>query len=264
MTYYLRASKGSLYSWQHDEFGATLRAKVNEIFNGTKIYINPSRRDQFYDRSLIPISAMEKMAVSTAIYKDSSLQSANLKLLTPELVEEFIKKREITPVQCTNIPSEYLALILWSRRGYKNLEMYSQAMYNSLFRYRKELGLTELDLVQPIVILNAGLEKDDAMPRGVKPVILPGFSKAFSHELLETNGNWAFANANYRGLPTRDNIWPENQYSGRSISNRNLRVNRGFGGLFDVILDYRELAINIDTVLNQDVYDDRYLTFCRK
>ena len=64
----------------------------------------------------------------------------------------------------------------------------AKALYNSLKKHRQDLGLSASDLEQRLIIVSPGLEKDSSMPHGVKPIILPGITQAYTHEVLEKVG----------------------------------------------------------------------------
>ncbi|MEM3113427.1 MAG: hypothetical protein QXI33_03325 [Candidatus Pacearchaeota archaeon] len=83
---------------------------------------------------------------------------------------------------------EDLGLLLYdtSPNGYNPKE--AKALYDSLKKHRQDLGLSASDLEQRLIIVSPGLEKDSSMPHGVKPIVLPGITQIYTHEVLEKVG----------------------------------------------------------------------------
>ena len=79
-------------------------------------------------------------------------------------------------------------MVLYDRSssGYNPKE--AQALYDSLKKHRQDLGLSESDLENKLVIVNAGAEVDSSMLYGVKPIVLPGLTQVYQHEVLEKVG----------------------------------------------------------------------------
>ena len=97
---------------------------------------------------------------------------------------------------------EDLALILYDTTGSTNNKE-AKALAESIQRNRVELGLSPTEVNSRLVVVNAGLAKDVDMPHGVKPIILPGTTFVYPHEVLQKTGiNSNFEYGTARGLPT--------------------------------------------------------------
>ena len=121
----------------------------------------------------------------TSIYRNNYLRNYGLFPITPEQSEQLLRDGKLLE------PGRYwedLVLILYdkSESGYNPKE--AKALHKSLSTNKKELGLNKKDLEQKLVIINPGLEKDSSMPDGVRPIVLPEVTKAYTHEVLSKVG----------------------------------------------------------------------------
>ena len=105
-------------------------------------------------------------------------------------------------------PSKYwedLALLLYDTNGNNSQE--AQALKESIIQHRTDLGLSQSDLEKRLVVVSAGGEVDSDMPHGVKPIIIPGITQVYAHEILDKTGeNHKFEYGLDRGLPAVSEI----------------------------------------------------------
>src|SRR3989344_1659974 len=74
----------------------------------------------------------------------------------------------------------------------KNNELFSgtqaKALYQEISKHRQDLGLSKSDLEKKLIIVNSGIKRMDGMPYGVCPIILPGLTQVYTHEVLDKVG----------------------------------------------------------------------------
>ncbi len=168
------------YDGQHAQFYQELIAKANELFRGTQAEIPVGRDGQVEN-----MYSLKRFGLITAVYNNPQLRSHNLWPITPIQSEHLLKEGVLT-----NNESywEDLGLVLYdtSSKGYNPKE--AKALHDSLKQHKQELGLSKSDLEARLIIVSPGLEKDSSMPHGVKPIILPGVTQAYTHEVLQKAG----------------------------------------------------------------------------
>ena len=168
------------YDGQHREFYQEVIAKANELFRGTKAEIPVGNSGQVEN-----MYSLKRFGLITAIHNSPQLRSHNFFPITPTQSENLLKSGVITNNEDY---WEDLGLILYdtSQSGYNPKE--AKALHDSLKKHRQDLGFSNSDLEQRLIIVSPGLEKDSGMPHGVKPVVLPGITQAYTHEVLAKVG----------------------------------------------------------------------------
>ncbi|MEK6909310.1 MAG: hypothetical protein AABX23_04630 [Nanoarchaeota archaeon] len=196
---------------QYDSFGLPLIRKANEYFAGTKAEI-PLREGLLgFGKSAGEVQNMyllKRLAIVTALHKDPSLRNGNMWPITPGQSENLLKESKLPN------PSAYwedLGLILYDTTGATNNKE-ARALFDSIQRNRVELGLSPSDANSRLVVVNAGLEKNVDMPHGVNPVILPGTTLVYPHDILQRTGeNHKFEYGTAKGLPTMSSLGSGNR-----------------------------------------------------
>jgi len=167
------------YDGPHGQFFQELITKTNERFSGTKAEIPTGTSGEIQGHLI------KRLGLTTTIYNNPQLKSANLHPITPAQSEALLKDGKLT-----NPGSNWedFGMVLYDRNqnGYNPKE--AQAIYDSLRTHRQDLGLSESDLENKLIIVNAGAEVDSSMPHGVKPIVLPGLTQVYQHEVLEKVG----------------------------------------------------------------------------
>jgi hypothetical protein len=178
----------------YDAYGNELIAKANELFAGTKAEIPANGTGEVQNMYLL-----KRLALITAIAKNPNLRNKDKWPITPLQSEMLLKEGKLPD------PSRYwedLGLILYdtSSSGYNPVE--AKALYESIKKHQRELGLSKSDLSSRLVIVNAGLEKNTSAPHGAVPIILPWITQAYHLDVLEKVGqNYKFEYGLDRGLP---------------------------------------------------------------
>ena len=168
------------YDGQHKEFYQEVIAKANELLRGTQIEIPTGKSGEV--QNMYPL---KRFGLITAIYNNPQLRNHNLWPITPTQSEHLLKAGVLTNNEDY---WEGLGLILYDRSESGENPQEAKALYDSLKKHRQDLGLSASDLEQRLIIVSPGLEKDSSMPQGVKPIILPGITQAYTHEVLEKVG----------------------------------------------------------------------------
>ena len=192
-------SESFLFSYdhsQHGQFFQELITKTNETFSGTHAEIPTGTSGD------VPGNLIKRLGLITTIYNDPQLRSANIYPITPAQSEALLKDGKLLH------PDKYwedLALILYDTNGENPEE--AQALKESIIRHRTDLGLSQNDLENRLIIVNAGLEKDSGSDYGVKPIVLPGLTQVYTHEILDKNGeNHKFEYGLEKGLPSVNEV----------------------------------------------------------
>lgn len=177
---------------EYNKFGQELIRKSNELFQGTAAEI------PLQDSGEVPnLYILKRLGLITAIYQNPNLRSLNQWPITPLQSEQLLKQGKLPK------PRDYwedLALILYDTNGTNPKE--AKALLKSLKENRDQLNLSNSDLESRLLIVNPGLEKDTNMPRGVKPIVLPGVTKVYQPEVLKKTGqNYKFEYGLENGLP---------------------------------------------------------------
>ena len=76
-------------------------------------------------------------------------------------------------------------MVLYDRSSSGRNPKEAQALYDSLKTHRQDLSLSKSDLENRLIVVNPGAEVDSDMPHGVKPIIIPGITQVYQHEVLE-------------------------------------------------------------------------------
>ena len=166
------------YDGQHGQFFQELITKTNEIFSGTHAEIPTGSSGEIQGHLI------KRMGLISAIASDSNLRSAGLYPITATQ-SEYLQAGKLTNSEDN---WEDFGMVLYDRSssGYNPKE--AQALYDSLKKHRQDLSLSESDLEKRLIVVNPGAEVDSNMPHGVKPIIIPGITQVYQHEVLEKVG----------------------------------------------------------------------------
>ena len=185
------------YGGTHGAYFQELIAKVNEVYSGTRAEIPVGTSGEVQN-----MYAIKRMALVSTITNNPSLQNQGFYPITPMQDESLLKDGKLPN------PSKYwedLALLLYDTNG--NNPQEAQALKESIIQHRTDLGLSQSDLENRLVIVNAGGEVDSSMPHGVKPIIIPGITQVYTHEILnKTEESHKFEYGLDRGLPAVSEI----------------------------------------------------------
>ena len=166
------------YDGTHGAYFQELISKVNERFSGTRAELPIGTSGEVQN-----MYAIKRMALVSTIVNNPSLQNQGFYPITPMQDESLLKAGKLPD------PSRYwedLALLLYDTNGNNPKE--AQALKESIIQHRTDLGLSQNDLEKRLVIVNAGGKVDSDMPHGVKPIIIPGITQVYQHEVLEKVG----------------------------------------------------------------------------
>jgi len=185
------------YDGTHGAYFQELIAKVNEVYSGTRAEIPTGTSGEVQN-----MYAIKRMALVSTIANNPSLQGQGFYPITSMQDESLLKAGKLPD------PSKYwedLALLLYDTNGENQKE--SQALKESIIQHRTDLGLSQNDLEKRLVVVSAGGEVDSSMPHGVKPIIIPGITQVYIHEILNKTGeNHKFEYGLDRGLPAVSGI----------------------------------------------------------
>jgi hypothetical protein len=168
------------YDGQNGQFFQALIAKNNEVFAGTRAEIPTGSSGEVKYMHI-----MKRAGLITSIYNDPQLRSMNLYPITPAQSEHLLKEGNL-PKPGDNW--EDLALVLYDRSSEGENSREAQALYESLKKHKQDLGLSNSDLENRLIVVNFGIEKDDGSNYGVKPIVLPGLTQVYTHEALSKVG----------------------------------------------------------------------------
>ena len=221
------------YDGTYRDYFQELISKVNERFSGTRAELPTGT-----SREVQNMYAIKRMALVSTIANNPSLQSQGFYPITPMQDESLLKAGKLPD------PSRYwedLALLLYDTNG--NNPQEAQALKESIIQHRTDLDLNQSDLEKRLVVVSAGGEVDSSMPQGVKPIIIPGITQVYTHEILNRTGeNHKFEYGLDRGLPVISEIGNGDRtiYMPNETEDIGLRVlcrdgglglDAGFGGL---------------------------------
>ena len=185
------------YDGSHGDYFQELISKVNEKFNGTRAELPTGTSGEVQN-----MYAIKRMVLVSTIANNPTLQSQGFYPITPMQDESLLKAGKLPD------PSKYwedLALLLYDTNGNNSQE--AQALKESIIQHRTDLGLSQSDLEKRLVVVSAGGEVDSDMPHGVKPIIIPGITQVYAHEILDKTGeNHKFEYGLDRGLPAISEI----------------------------------------------------------
>ncbi len=187
------------YDGQHGQFFQELIANSNERFRGTRAEILTGKRGEVKN-----MYAVKRMALVSTIAANPNLRNYGLLPITPMQDECLLKEGRL---QGSSKYREDLGLLLYdtSSNGYNPKE--SAALKEDIARHRSELGLSQSDLEERLVVVNAGGEPDSSMRFGVKPIIVPGITIVYTHEILNQTGkNHNFDYGLTKGLPSLSQV----------------------------------------------------------
>jgi len=233
------------YDGTHGAYFQELISKVNEVYSGTRAEIPTGTSGEVQN-----MYAIKRMALVSTIANNPSLQGQGFYPITPMQDESLLKAGKLPD------PSKYwedLALLLYDTNG--NNPQEAQALKESIIQYRTDLGLSQNDLEKRLVIVSAGGKVDSGMPHGVKPIIIPGITQVYTHEILnKTEENHNFEYGLDRGLPAVSEI-------GRGT--RTLYMPSGDNLGLRVLYRYwdRDLYARVDGLANSD--SDGRVNFAR-
>jgi len=164
---------------QHKDFFQELITKANAVYSGTNAEIPVGTSGEIQGHLI------KRMGLISTIAKDSNLRSAGLHPITATQSEYLLQAGKLTNPENN---WEDFGMVLYDRNssGYNPQE--AQALYNSLRTHRQDLSLSESDLEGKLIVINPGAEVDLSMPHGVKPIIIPGITQIYQHEVLEKVG----------------------------------------------------------------------------
>ena len=168
------------YDGAHKDFAQELIAKNNELFSGTQAEIPTGTSGE-----VAKMYILKRLGLLTALHKNTQLRSANLYPITPAQSEYLLKTENLTN------PSdnwEDLALILYDHSESGENPQEAKALYQEISKHRQDLGLSKSDLEKKLIIVNSGIKRMDGMPYGVCPIILPGLTQVYTHEVLDKVG----------------------------------------------------------------------------
>jgi hypothetical protein len=190
------------YDGPHGDYFQGLIVNSNENFRGTRAEIPAGDSGEVTN-----MHAVKRMALISTIAKNPSFIGHNLLPITPMQSESLLKEGRLPD------PSRYwedLALLLYDTDGVNQGE--AIALKEDIVRHRAELGLSQDDLERRLVIVNPGAEPDQSMNYGVKPVIVPGITLVYPHEILDRTGeNHSFDYGLDKGLPSVNQIGQGNR-----------------------------------------------------
>jgi len=165
------------YDGIHKDFFQELIAKVNKTYKGTKAEIPIGISGE------VQGNLVKRMGIISTITNNANLRNYGLWPITATQSEYLLKAGKLTNPENN---WEDFGIILYDRNGKNPKE--AQAIYDSLKINRTNLGLSESDLESKLIIVNPGAEIDSSMSHGIKPIIIPGITQIYQHEVLEKVG----------------------------------------------------------------------------
>ncbi|MFH1585930.1 MAG: hypothetical protein ABIB79_04125, partial [archaeon] len=167
------------YDGKHKDFFQELITKANAVYSGTGAEIPAGTSGEIQGHLI------KRMGLISTIANDSNLRSVGLYPITATQSEYLLKEGKLTN---PGDNWEDFGMVLYdrSKKGYNPKE--AQALYESLKKHRQYLNLSQSDLENKLIVVNAGAEVDSSMPHGVKPIIIPGITQVYQHEVLEKVG----------------------------------------------------------------------------
>ncbi len=167
------------YDGPHKDFFQELITKANAGYAGTSAEIPTGTTGEVQGHLI------KRMGLISTIADDPNLRSANLLPITATQSEHLLKNGKLPNSDST---WEDFGMVLYDRSQNGCNPQESQALYDSLMVHRTDLGLSKTDLENRFVVVNPGAEIDSSMPYGVKPIIIPGITQVYQHEVLEKVG----------------------------------------------------------------------------
>ena len=162
-----------------NEFSRELMRRSNKDFSGTKAVIPLKKKDGI----VYGVSMLQRSALISTLSKYEDLKSENFWPVTPAQSEEMWKNGTWIPWIPNNFDrgeEESLALILYDISTYEG-----KKMAESILGAKEEFGVRKVDLESPLVVVNSGLKRDEISNYGVSPIVLPGVTQVYTHEIFE-------------------------------------------------------------------------------
>jgi len=211
------------YDGPHKDYFQELIAKSNEKFKGTRAKIREGKRGEVKKMYMV-----RRMALVSTIVANPNLMNYDLLPITPMQSECLLKEGKLPHRKKY---WEDLALLLYDTNGENQKE--AQVLKEDIIRHKSDLDLSQSDLESRLVIVGAGAELDKNMRSGVRPIIIPGITLVYPHEILNrTEKSHIFDYGLDRGLPAvseigrgeRDLIMPRGDNIGLRVlfNDRNL------------------------------------------
>jgi len=175
-------TKSFLFSYdhpQHGQFFQELITKVNAVYSGTGAKIPTGTSGEIQGHLI------KRMGLISTIANDLNLKSAGLHPITVTQSEYLLQAGKLTNPK-SNWEDFGMVLYDRSQKGYNPKE--AKALYDSLKAHQQDLSLLASDLEKRLIIVNPGAEVDSSMPYGVKPIIIPGITQVYKHEVLDKVG----------------------------------------------------------------------------
>ena len=180
------------YDGKHKDYFKELIVKVNEKFGETQAEIPEKIFGEVKNMNIL-----KRMAIISTISNNLNLQNQRFYPITPVQSESLFKAGKLLNPKDH---MESLALLLYDVEG-KNQEE-ALALKESITRHRTDLGLGQSDLQERLVVVNAGAEFNSGMNYGIEPIIIPGITQVYPHEILYNRKNYKFEYGSKKGLPS--------------------------------------------------------------
>ncbi len=216
------AIQPELFTLTHGyDYDEEVLEKTKERFQGTGAAITMKEQGEAENMDLL-----RRLAITTTVYDDAHLRNINFYPLTLLQSEFFLKEGKFNT---KNVVWEDLALLLFDTDGANKQE--ALALQQSIVDHR-DIFKIKNDGKEKLLVVNAGLEKDDAMLYGVKPIVLPGLTEVYAHPVLDYVGEWRFTYGLDRGLPFPDGIGKDRNKGTRTLYMPSERHSLGLRPLF--------------------------------
>ena len=163
-----------VFIFKYDDFGRALIAKVNERFRNTKAQVPTNLRP---NEEVPNMHILKRSTLVTVISENPELRNLNVYPVSPLESELLLQGRRLPKP----------AGDFWEDLGYL-LYDHSEKGINPKEAKSLYLDLSDSDLEERLLIINAGLDVDLDFPKGVKPRVIPGVTQVHSHPTLRRTG----------------------------------------------------------------------------
>lgn len=171
---------GDPFLFQYDDFGRELIAKSNQVYGGTAAEIPDGTSGEVRQMYIL-----RRLALITTLASDRTLQSKGFWPITPTQSEVYLQGGKlVTPGDNW----EDLGLVLYDSSDDGENPYESNALAQSIREHARELGLDKKSLEQRLVVVHPGLKIDTPAPYRVVPIVLPGITQVYTHEVLAKAG----------------------------------------------------------------------------
>ncbi|MEK6909306.1 MAG: hypothetical protein AABX23_04610 [Nanoarchaeota archaeon] len=171
---------GDPFLLQYDVFGKELIAKSNRTYAGTAAEIPDGTSGEVEQMYIL-----RRLALITTLAGDRTLQSKGYWPITPAQSESYLQAGKlVTPEENW----EELGLVLYDTSSDGENPYESKALAKSIREHARELGLDKKGLEKRLVVVHPGLKIDSSAPHGVVPIVLPGITQVYAHEVLAKAG----------------------------------------------------------------------------